>query len=53
MTFPTDQRRIANIHDATYQSFVYPDGVSLGDSILQLDSDRALSEGEVALEAMR
>lgn len=45
MTFPPDQRRIANIHDATYQSFVYPDGVSLGDSILQLDSDRPLGEG--------
>lgn len=45
MSFSANQRRIANIHDATYQSFVYPDGVSLGDSVLQLDTDRELGVG--------
>ena len=45
MSFSTNQRRIANIHDANYQSFVYPDGVSLGDSVLQLDTDRELGVG--------
>jgi anti-sigma factor ChrR (cupin superfamily) len=38
-------RRIANIHDATFQPFVYPDGEALGDSVLQLDQDRPLGEG--------
>ena len=42
---PDDSRRIANIHDAAFTSFVYPDGVALGDSILQLDDSRALGEG--------
>jgi anti-sigma factor ChrR (cupin superfamily) len=38
-------RRIANIHDATFQPFTYPDGVSLGDSVLQLDQDLPLGTG--------
>lgn len=38
-------RRIANIHDAAFQPFVYPDGLALGDSILQLDTGRPLGEG--------
>ena len=29
-TAPED-RRIANIHQATFKPFVYPDGVALGD----------------------
>ena len=41
---PAD-RRIANIHAAPYQGFTYPDGVSLGDSILQLDTDQPLGVG--------
>ena len=40
---PAD-RKIANIHDAEYRSFVYPDGVALGDDILQLDPDLPLGE---------
>ena len=35
-----DERRIANIHQAEYSGFVYPDGVALGDRILQLDDDQ-------------
>jgi mannose-6-phosphate isomerase-like protein (cupin superfamily) len=42
---PNPKRRIANIHDAAFQPFVYPDGVALGDSVLQLDDDRPLGEG--------
>ena len=38
-------RRVANIHTAAFTPFVYPDGVALGDAILQLDSDRPLGEG--------
>lgn len=38
-------RRIANIHDADFVPFVYPDGVSLGDAVLQLDDSRELGEG--------
>ncbi len=38
-------RRVANIHQATYQSFAYPDGVMLGDQILQLDDDQPLGQG--------
>lgn len=38
-------RRIANIRQAEFQPFVYPDGRALGDAILQLDSDRPLGEG--------
>lgn len=35
-------RRIANIHDASFQPFVYPDGVALGDAVLQHDTDLPL-----------
>lgn len=42
-TQPT--RRVANIHAAPFTPFVYPDGVALGDAILQLDSDKPLGEG--------
>ena len=38
-------RRIANIHTSAFIPFVYPDGVALGDQILQLDDDRPLGEG--------
>lgn len=41
---PND-RRIANIHDTPYRSFVLPDGVALGDQVLQLDQDQPLGEG--------
>ncbi len=41
---PND-RRIANIHQAPFQSFVYDDGLALGDQILQLDSDLPLGTG--------
>jgi anti-sigma factor ChrR (cupin superfamily) len=41
---PND-RRIANIHKAAFTPFVYPDGVALGDTVLQLDNSRALGEG--------
>lgn len=40
-----DDRRIANIHDAEYRAFLYPDGVALGDEILQLDLDLPLGTG--------
>ena len=40
-----EDRRIANIHEAAFQSFVYPDGLALGDAILQLDDDKPLGEG--------
>jgi anti-sigma factor ChrR (cupin superfamily) len=30
-------RRVANIQDAAFKPFVYPDGLALGDEILQLD----------------
>ncbi|MFZ1471242.1 MAG: cupin domain-containing protein [Paracoccaceae bacterium] len=45
MTFTKDQRRIANIHDAAFTPFVYPDGVALGDAVLQLDADQPLGVG--------
>ena len=38
-------RTIVNIHDAAYQSFAYPDGVMLGDTILQLDDTKELGVG--------
>jgi anti-sigma factor ChrR (cupin superfamily) len=38
-------RRIANIHAAEFAPFVYPDGVALGDAILQLDDSLPLGEG--------
>jgi quercetin dioxygenase-like cupin family protein len=33
-------RKIVNIHEATYQSVTYPDGAILGDTILQLDDEK-------------
>jgi anti-sigma factor ChrR (cupin superfamily) len=45
MTFSTSDRRIANIHEGTFEHFVYPDGVALGDAVLQLDRDKPLGEG--------
>lgn len=41
---PAD-RRIANIRQAEFTSFVYPDGVALGDTILQLDDSQPLGTG--------
>ncbi|MCV2866757.1 cupin domain-containing protein [Albidovulum sediminicola] len=41
----TAPRRIANIHTADYRPFAYADGVTLGDTILQLDEGKALGEG--------
>ncbi len=38
-------RKIANIHDAAFQNFVYPDGLALGDAILQLDTGIPLGTG--------
>jgi len=38
-------RRIANIRDAAYKPFVYPDGMALGDSVLQLDDSQELGVG--------
>lgn len=38
-------RRIANIHTAEYRPFVYPDGVALGDEVLQLDPGKPLGLG--------
>jgi hypothetical protein len=38
-------RRVANIHAAPFTSFVYPDGVALGDEILQLDDTVELGTG--------
>lgn len=43
-TAPED-RRIANIHQAAFKPFVYPDGVALGDSVLQLDDSHTLGTG--------
>jgi anti-sigma factor ChrR (cupin superfamily) len=41
---PND-RRIANIRDVAFTPFVYPDGVALGDAILQLDDSVELGTG--------
>lgn len=41
---PTD-RLVANIHDADYRPFEYPDGTALGDAVLQLDADQPLGIG--------
>lgn len=38
-------RKVANIHTAEFENFVYPDGVALGDSVLQLDSEIPLGTG--------
>lgn len=40
-----EDRRIANIRDAAFEPFVYPDGVALGDAVLQLDDSRGLGIG--------
>lgn len=40
-----DDRKVANIHEAAFQPFVYPDGVALGDAVLQLDMDMPLGTG--------
>jgi uncharacterized cupin superfamily protein len=41
---PND-RKIANIHNAAYKAFAYPDGAMLGDTILQLDDTKELGVG--------
>ncbi len=41
----SDERKIANIHSAPFTGFVYPDGLALGDSVLQLDDSIALGTG--------
>jgi anti-sigma factor ChrR (cupin superfamily) len=38
-------RKVVNIHEAAYQSFAYPDGAMLGDTILQLDDEKELGIG--------
>ena len=38
-------RKIANIHEATFTPFVYPDGLALGDAVLQLNPDEPLGTG--------
>jgi anti-sigma factor ChrR (cupin superfamily) len=41
---PAD-RRVANIRTAPFAPFVYPDGVALGDAVLQLDDSLPAGEG--------
>jgi anti-sigma factor ChrR (cupin superfamily) len=41
---PND-RLVANIHDATFKPFVYPDGAALGDGVLQLDAGKPTGVG--------
>ena len=38
-------RRIANIHSAAFEPFVYSDGAALGDAVLQLDTGCDLGTG--------
>ena len=45
MSFPPSERRIVNIHEGEYKSFVYDDGEAMGDTILQLDEDKPMGEG--------
>lgn len=40
-----EDRRVANIHEAEYTPFTYPDGEALGDSVLQLDDSQPLGVG--------
>lgn len=40
-----EDRKVANIRSADFTPFVYPDGLALGDAVLQLDSDAALGTG--------
>lgn len=38
-------RKVANIHSAAFLPFTYPDGVALGDTVLQLDDSQELGVG--------
>lgn len=40
-----DSRKVANIHDARYEPFVYDDGAAFGDAVLQLNPDLPLGIG--------
>ena len=40
-----EDRRIANIYDATFERFAFPDGLELGDEVLQLDDSKPLGIG--------
>ena len=40
-----EDRKVVNIHEAAFQPFVYPDGVALGDGVLQLDGGVPLGTG--------
>jgi anti-sigma factor ChrR (cupin superfamily) len=40
-----EDRKIVNIHKATYATFPYADGAVLGDTILQLDDEKELGIG--------
>jgi uncharacterized cupin superfamily protein len=41
---PAD-RKVANIHSADFEPFVYEDGMALGDSVLQLETSLPLGVG--------
>ena len=41
----SQDRRVANIHDAEFSNFAYADGVEMGDSVLQLDDSLPLGVG--------
>ena len=41
---PAD-RRVANIYDAAYTPFVFEDGVTMGDTVLQLNDAEPLGVG--------
>lgn len=40
-----EDRRIANIYEAEYKPFEFPDGLTLGDEVLQLDDGKPLGIG--------
>jgi anti-sigma factor ChrR (cupin superfamily) len=40
-----EDRRIVNIHEVSFEPFIYDDGVALGDSVLQLDDSQPLGVG--------
>ena len=40
-----EDRRVANIYDATFKLFIYDDGLALGDTVLQLDGNLPLGTG--------
>lgn len=42
---PEGARKVVNIKDGQYEPFVYPDGLALGDAVLQLDDSRPLGVG--------